>query len=86
MCSSSAWLPATSSLGGCHNLLQHVAVPGAFPLSPSLCFCSGRRNDEEPKGGFSSVKGCSYARVCMVVLLLLCYWVVKMGKGTDSTS
>lgn len=86
MCSSSAWLPVASSLGGCYDLLQQVAVPGAFPLSPHLCFFSGRRNDGEPKGGFSSAKGCGYVRVHVPVLLPLCYWGVKMSKGMDSTS
>jgi len=86
MCSSSAWLLAASSLAGCRNLLQQVAVPGTFPLSPYLCFCSGRRYDEEPRGGLSSVKGWQLCKGKMPVFLPLCYWVGKMGKGTDSTS
>lgn len=50
-----------------------------------LCSCIGRRNDEEPRGGFSSAEGCGCVRVCTPVLPFY-YWLDKMGKGMDSTS
>lgn len=54
--------------------------------SSSFLFCIGRRNDEEPRGGFSSAEGCGCVRVCTPVLLPFYYWLDKMGKGMDSTS